>query len=195
MRRPRIGSVLSAAALAISAVIPLVAAPAGAANSCDAGEFPASFAAQSGLKVDCSADAGVVVNHIEIHDSDNVVWHHGTAQSIVLTPKAPTKATTLNSTTIHFTAGRIENSRPSPADQRLHHGEGVGVQGRYVHHRGRTGQLLDDLHVCDPLAEGIGHARERDGEGRAHDEPSPRRRDVRSRDQHDGVGNREVVRG
>ena len=57
MHRPRFGSVFAAVAIAAAAVVPLFAAPAGAANTCDAGQFPASFAAQSGLKVDCHTDA------------------------------------------------------------------------------------------------------------------------------------------
>ena len=108
MQRPRFGSILAAAALATAAVIPLFAGPAGATTSCDAGEFPATFAAQSGLKIDCHTDAGVIANNLQVHDADNAQWHHVAARNATLAPKSPTKATTAGNATIHFLAGAIQ---------------------------------------------------------------------------------------
>ena len=108
MQRWKIGSVIAAAALATATVVPLLATPAGAANVCDGGEFPASYAAQSILKVDCHTDAGTAANHIEIHEPVNVDWHHGAARTATLAPASPTKATTAGSATIHFKAGSIQ---------------------------------------------------------------------------------------
>jgi len=108
MHRPKLSSIFAAAALAAAAVVPvLTAAPAGAANSCAAGEFPSSFAAQSGLKVACHTDAGTNANHIEIHDADNSNWHNGAARAATLHP-ASGNATTANNATIHFAAGSIQ---------------------------------------------------------------------------------------
>lgn len=109
MKRPKVGSILAAAALATAAVVPLLSAPAGAtATGCDANQFPASFAAQSMLKVDCNTNAGDNVNHIEIHDADNANWHHGAARSATLSPGNSVNATTSGSTTIKFAAGSIQ---------------------------------------------------------------------------------------
>jgi len=107
MHRPKFGSVLAATAVAMAAVVPMfVASPAGAANGCTAGEFPSTFAAQAGLKIACHTDAGTNTNHIEIHDANNVVWHHGAAHnvSLVASPNAITAA----SATIKFAAGTIQ---------------------------------------------------------------------------------------
>lgn len=109
MHRPRFGSILAAAALATAAVVPLFAAPAGAANTCGGGEFPSTFAAQSGLKVTCSSDAGTQINHIEIHDADNAAWHHGAARAQSLAP-ASGNAITLGSTTLHFATNAITSA-------------------------------------------------------------------------------------
>jgi hypothetical protein len=107
MQRPKFGVIIAAAALAGAAVVPLLATPASAADTCDAGQFPASFAAQSGLKVDCHTDAGTNVNHVEIHDAENVQWHHTAARNATLDP-ASGNATTAGSATIHFAAGAIQ---------------------------------------------------------------------------------------
>jgi hypothetical protein len=89
MRRPKIGSVLAAVALAASALVPMLASPASAAPSCSSGEFPATFGGESALKVACTTDAGVMVNNVAIHDADNVVWHHGAARNVSLTCVGP----------------------------------------------------------------------------------------------------------
>ena len=106
MHRPKFGSVLAAAAVAMAAVVPMFASPAGAANSCAGGEFPSTFAAQSGLKVACHTDPGTNTNHIEIHDADNAVWHHGAAHNVTLV--ASPDAITAASSTIKFAAGTIQ---------------------------------------------------------------------------------------
>jgi len=85
-----------------------VASPAGAANQCDAGEFPSTFAAQSGLKVACHTDAATSATHIEIHDGANAVWHHGAAHNVSLV--ASPSATTANSTLLKFASGTIKNT-------------------------------------------------------------------------------------
>jgi len=91
----------------MAAVVPMVfAAPAGAANGCTGGEFPSSFAAQSGLKVACHTDPGSTANHVEIHDAPNVKWHHGGARTQALS-RASGNVTTAGSATITFTAGQI----------------------------------------------------------------------------------------
>jgi hypothetical protein len=108
MHRPKVSSILAVVALAAAAVIPVFAAPAGAANVCNAGQFPAGFGAQSGLKVVCHTDAGTNSNHIEIHDAENADWHHSAARNATLAPAAPTKATTANNATIRFKAGVIQ---------------------------------------------------------------------------------------
>ena len=92
MHRPKFGSVLAAAAVAMAAVVPIfVASPAGAANQCDGGEFPSTFAAQSGMKVACHTDAGTTANHIDVHDAPNVEYHHAAARNVSLAgPGAPT---------------------------------------------------------------------------------------------------------
>jgi len=108
MHRPKVSSIFAAVALAAAAVVPvLFAAPASAADSCDAGQFPASFGAQSSLKVTCHTDAGTNSNHIEIHEPVNVDYHHGAARNVTLDP-ASGNATTAGSTTIHFQAGAIQ---------------------------------------------------------------------------------------
>jgi len=107
MHRPKLTSIFAAAALAAAAVVPVLSAsPAGAANSCAGGEFPSTFAAQAGLKVACHTDPGTNTNHIEIHDADNAMWHHGAAHnvSLVASPDAITAA----SATIKFAAGTIQ---------------------------------------------------------------------------------------
>src|SRR5258708_10377897 len=103
MHRPKFGSVLAAAAVAMAAVVPMFASPAGATTGCTAGEFPSTFAAQSGLKVACHTDAATNTNHIEIHDADNAVWHHGAAHNVTLV--ASPDAITAASATIKFAAG------------------------------------------------------------------------------------------
>jgi len=97
----------------MAAVVPMfVASPAGAATGCTAGMFPSTFAAQSGLKVACHTDPGTNSNHIEIHEGDNVVYHHGAAHNVNLGP-ASGNAVTAGSATIKFAAGTIK-----PADLR-----------------------------------------------------------------------------
>jgi len=97
----------------MAAVVPMfVASPAGAATGCTAGMFPATFAAQSGVKVACHTDAGTNTNHIDIHEGDNVVYHHGAAHNVNLGP-ASGNAVTAGSATIKFAAGTIK-----PADLR-----------------------------------------------------------------------------
>lgn len=107
MRRPKFGSLLVAAALATAGAIPLFAAPAFAANTCDGGMFPATFAAQSGLKTDCHTDAGTNANNIEIHDYAAASWHSGVAKTVTLHPSSG-NATTANNATIHFAAGSVQ---------------------------------------------------------------------------------------
>jgi len=93
----------------MAAVVPVfVASPAGAANTCTAGEFPSSFAAQASLKVACHTDAGTNSNHIEIHDANNVVYHHGGARNVSLV--ASPNAITANSTALKFASGVIKNT-------------------------------------------------------------------------------------
>jgi hypothetical protein len=84
----------------------MFATPAGAATGCNSGEFPSTFAAESGLKVACHTDAGTSANHIEIHDADNVVWHHGAARTVSLAPSSG-NAITAGSTTIKFASGKL----------------------------------------------------------------------------------------
>jgi hypothetical protein len=84
----------------------MLATPAGAATGCSSGEFPSTFAAQSGLKVACHTDAGTSANHIEIHDADNVSWHHGAARTVSLAPSSG-NAITAGSTTIKFLSGKL----------------------------------------------------------------------------------------
>jgi hypothetical protein len=93
----------------MAAVVPMfVASPAGAANQCDAGQFPSTFAAQSGLKVACHTDAATSATHIEIHDGANAVWHHGAAHNVSLvgSPSSFTAA----STVLKFASGTIKNT-------------------------------------------------------------------------------------
>jgi hypothetical protein len=95
----------------MAAVVPVfVASPAGAANTCTAGEFPSSFAAQASLKVACHTDAGTNSNHIEIHDADNVVYHHGGARNVSLAKPSSGNAITAGSATIFFASGTIKNT-------------------------------------------------------------------------------------
>ncbi len=109
MHRPKFGSVLAAAAVAMAAVVPIfVASPAGAANGCTAGEFPSTFAAQSGLKVACHTDAGTTANHIDVHDAPNVAWHHGAARNVSLVGSP--SSFTANSTTLKFASGTLKNT-------------------------------------------------------------------------------------
>ena len=109
MHRPKFGSVLAAAAVAMAAVVPIfVASPAGAANQCTAGEFPSSFAAQSGLKVACHTDAGTTANHIDVHDAPNVEYHHGAARNVSLVGSP--SSFTANSATLKFAAGTLKNT-------------------------------------------------------------------------------------
>lgn len=83
MHRPRSGSVLLAMALAMAAVIPLLASPAGAVTTgCSSKQFPNRFGSQSRLSVDCLADAGVASNNIEVHDGNGAIWHHGAARTV-----------------------------------------------------------------------------------------------------------------
>jgi hypothetical protein len=94
----------------MAAVVPVfVASPAGAANGCTAGEFPATFAAQASLKVSCHTDAGTNTNHIEIHDANNAVWHHGAAHNVSLFRPSSGNAITVGSATIVFASGTIRN--------------------------------------------------------------------------------------
>jgi len=85
-----------------------VAAPAGAANACDAGQFPSTNAAQAGLKIACHTDAATSATHIEIHDVPDAVWHHGGAHNVSLvgSPASFTAA----STVLKFAAGTIKNT-------------------------------------------------------------------------------------
>jgi hypothetical protein len=90
----------------------MLAAPAGAVTTgCTAGQYPNRMASQSQLKVACLADAPDTANHIDIHDTDTAIWHHGTAKAVSLGVSpfntAPTRAVTASSTTIHFASGVI----------------------------------------------------------------------------------------
>jgi len=109
MHRPKFGSVLAAAAIAMAAVVPmLVASPAGAADVCTAGQFPATNAAQSGLKVSCHTDATSTATRIEIHDAPNIVWHHGAAHNVSLVGSP--SSFTINTKTLKFASGTIKNT-------------------------------------------------------------------------------------
>jgi hypothetical protein len=109
MHRPKFGSVLAAAAVAMAAVVPVfVASPAGAANGCTAGEFPSTFAAQSGLKVACHTDPGTTANHIDVHDAPNVEWHHGAARNVSLVGSP--SSFTAGSAVLKFASGTLKNT-------------------------------------------------------------------------------------
>ena len=73
-----------------------------------AGEFPSTFAAQSGLKVACHTDAGTTANHIDVHDAPNVEYHHGAARNVSLVGSPSSFAT--NSTVLKFAAGTLKNT-------------------------------------------------------------------------------------
>jgi hypothetical protein len=93
----------------MAAVVPIfVASPAGAANGCTAGEFPSTFAAQSGLKVACHTDPGTTANHIDVHDAPNVEYHHGAARNVSLVGSP--SSFTANSATLKFAAGTLKNT-------------------------------------------------------------------------------------
>jgi hypothetical protein len=93
----------------MAAVVPIfVASPAGAANGCTAGEFPSTFAAQSGLKVACHTDPGTTANHIDVHDAPNVEYHHGAARNVSLVGSPSSFAT--NSTVLMFAAVTLKNT-------------------------------------------------------------------------------------
>jgi hypothetical protein len=96
MRRRKFGSALAAVAIATAAAIPLLAAPAGAATACGApgGIFPATPGAQSGVKYDCTTNAGAVVNNITLADAINTQWHHGAARTVAVTPTTGTATIT-----------------------------------------------------------------------------------------------------
>jgi hypothetical protein len=95
----------------MAAVVPVfVASPAGAANGCTAGEFPSTFAAQASLKVACHTDAGTNTNHIEIHDANNAVYHHGGARNVNLAKPSSGNAVTSGSATIFFASGTLKNT-------------------------------------------------------------------------------------
>ena len=87
MHRPKIGSVLIAAALAAATMIPMLASPSGAAvtTECSGGQYPNRVASESKLTVDCTAAAGTASNNIAIHDADDAVWHHGASRTVALT--------------------------------------------------------------------------------------------------------------
>ena len=111
MRRPRFGSVLAAAAICMAGLIPMFAAPAGAAVACaTAGEFLNTFAAQSGLKVACNSDAGDNVGLLVIHDATNVDWHHGAARTFTMTGSIATGA-------VHY-AGHQRSPSRAPRSRR-----------------------------------------------------------------------------
>jgi len=80
-------------AIATAGVIPLFAAPAGAANTCNGvgvagGEFPNTPGAQSQWKIDCTTNAGTKVDNIVVADAGNAYWHRGAARSVTVTPTA-----------------------------------------------------------------------------------------------------------
>jgi len=105
MRKPRFGSVLLAVAIATAGVIPLFAAPAGAANTCNGvgvagGEFPNTPGAQSQWKIDCTTSAGTKVDNIIVADAGNAYWHRGAARKVTVTPTA-------SSVNISFAASAI----------------------------------------------------------------------------------------
>jgi len=108
MHRLRLGSVIAAAALATAIVIPAFASAAGAAIACDSGSFPATYAAQAGIKVTCQDDGSATVGHAEFHDSDNASWHHGAARTVSLAKPSSGNAITINSATIFFATGTIQ---------------------------------------------------------------------------------------
>ncbi|MDQ1462727.1 MAG: hypothetical protein QOI08_4211 [Actinomycetota bacterium] len=96
MRRRKFGSALAAVAIATAAAIPILAAPAGAVTGCGApgGIFPATPGAQSGVKFDCTTNAGANVNSITIADANNTQWHHGAARTVAVTPTPSTNTIT-----------------------------------------------------------------------------------------------------
>ena len=123
MHRPKIGSVLIAAALAMATMIPLLASPAGAVviAQCSSGQYPNRFGAESKLTVDCTAPAGATSNNIGLHDADNAVWHHGAARTVALTcavvpcSTGGADVTTKASTTIKWTALAAGTASIAPA--------------------------------------------------------------------------------
>jgi hypothetical protein len=93
----------------MAAVVPVfVASPAGAADGCTAGEFPSTFAAQSGLKIACHTDPGTVANHIDVHDAPNVEYHHGAARNVTLVGSP--SSFTANNATLKFASGTLKNT-------------------------------------------------------------------------------------
>jgi hypothetical protein len=102
MRRRKFGTALAAVAIATAAAIPILAAPASAVTGCGApgGIFPATPGAQSGVKFDCTTNAGANVNSITIADATNTQWHHGAARTVAVTP-------TSASATITFASGAL----------------------------------------------------------------------------------------
>lgn len=111
LHRSRFARVLVASAVAMAAALPLLAAPAGAVvtTACTGGQYPSRFLAQAGFKVACTTAAADNTNHVDIHDSDNAIWHHGAARAVSLGSgtTAATAATAANSPTIHFTGSVI----------------------------------------------------------------------------------------
>jgi len=87
MRRLKFGSAVAAVALAAAGMIPILAAPAGAANTCGTtgSMFPALAPSQSGWKVACTTDALAKVDNIVFADTSTANWHHGASRTVVAT--------------------------------------------------------------------------------------------------------------
>jgi len=111
MRRLSFGSVVSAVALATAAVVPILAAPAGATTACpEIGEYPAIQAAQSNLRVACNFDnpSGLSSN-FTIHDFQNAVWHNGAARLVTTTAATAVGGTVVTAAAGHFSAADVDH--------------------------------------------------------------------------------------
>lgn len=87
MRRLRFGSAVAAVAIATAGMIPILAAPAGAATTCgtSGSMFPALAPSQSGWKVACTTDALTKIDNVVFADTSTASWHHGAARTVVAT--------------------------------------------------------------------------------------------------------------
>jgi len=111
MHRPRFGLILLAVAIATAGAIPLFAAPAGAATTCNGagppavtgGEFPNIAGSQSVWKVNCTTAAASKIDSANVADGGNGYWHRGAARSATVTTAA-------NSANITYAAGHITSA-------------------------------------------------------------------------------------
>ena len=87
MRRLKFGSAVAAVAIAAAGMIPILAAPAGAANTCgtSGSMFPALAPSQSGWKIACTTDALTKIDNVVFADTSTASWHHGAARTVVAT--------------------------------------------------------------------------------------------------------------